>query len=175
MLQAQVPGAAAKAAARSAVAATNAHIEAEQNVEQQKPAAKPAAKPVAQKTVERPVTKLDIAGIDTAGTPPGHSPRVICIRERRPPRSVRVAAHDQRASADDERSASHRNRLRRRRRTLSRDASRSSRATHHTACPPDRRWAGCGSPPSVRKPSCSRSTNSARRARTHWSLAIPPK
>ena len=36
-LQAQVPGAAAKAAARSAVAATNAHIEAEQNVEQQKP------------------------------------------------------------------------------------------------------------------------------------------
>jgi hypothetical protein len=28
------------------------------------------AKPVAQKTVERPVTKLDIAGVDTAGTPP---------------------------------------------------------------------------------------------------------
>ena len=73
MLQAQVPGAAAKAAARSAVAATNAHIEAEQNVEQQKPAkpvAKPLAKPAAQKTVERPVTKLDIAGIDTAGTAP---------------------------------------------------------------------------------------------------------
>jgi hypothetical protein len=70
VLQAQVPGAAAKAAARSAVAATNAHIEAEQNVEQQKPAAKPVAKPVAQKTVERPVTKLDIAGVDTAGTPP---------------------------------------------------------------------------------------------------------
>ena len=66
VLQAQVPGAAAKAAARSAVAATNAHIEAEQNVEQQKP----AAKPVVQKTVERPVTKLDIAGIDTAGTAP---------------------------------------------------------------------------------------------------------
>jgi hypothetical protein len=76
VLQAQVPGAAAKAAARSAVAATNAHIEAEQNVEQQKPAAKPVTqkpvtqKPVAQKTVERPVTKLDIAGIDTAGTAP---------------------------------------------------------------------------------------------------------
>ena len=72
--QAQVPGAAAKAAAKSAVAATNAHIEAEQNVDQQKPAAKsaakPAAKPAAPKTVERPITKLDIAGVDTAGTPP---------------------------------------------------------------------------------------------------------
>jgi len=70
VLQAQVPGAAAKAAARSAVAATNAHIEAEQNVEQQKPAANSAAKPAAPKVVERPVTKLDIAGVDTAGTPP---------------------------------------------------------------------------------------------------------
>ena len=70
VLQAQVPGAAAKAAARSAVAATNAHIEAEQNVEQQKPAAHAAAKPAAPKVVERPVTKLDIAGVDTAGTPP---------------------------------------------------------------------------------------------------------
>jgi len=74
--QAQVPGAAAKAAAKSAVAATNAHIEAEQNVDQQKPAAKPAAskaaapKAAAPKTVERPITKLDIAGVDTAGTPP---------------------------------------------------------------------------------------------------------
>ena len=66
VMQAQVPGAAAKAAAKSAVAATNAHIEAEQNVDQQKPAAKPAAP----KTVERPITKLDIAGVDTAGTPP---------------------------------------------------------------------------------------------------------
>jgi len=70
VLQAQVPGAAAKAAARSAVAATNAHIEAEQNVEQHKPAANSAAKPAAPKVVERPVTKLDIAGVDTAGTPP---------------------------------------------------------------------------------------------------------
>ena len=70
VLQAQVPGAAAKAAARSAVAATNAHIEAEQNVEQQKPGANSAAKPAAPKVVERPVTKLDIAGVDTAGTPP---------------------------------------------------------------------------------------------------------
>jgi len=70
VMQAQVPGAAAKAAARSAVAATNAHIEAEQNVEQQKPAAHAAAKPAAPKVVERPVTKLDIAGVDTAGTPP---------------------------------------------------------------------------------------------------------
>ena len=74
VMQAQVPGAAAKAAAKSAVAATNAHIEAEQNVDQQKPAAKsaakPAAKPAAPKTVERPITKLDIAGVDTAGTPP---------------------------------------------------------------------------------------------------------
>jgi len=70
VLPAQVPGAAAKAAARSAVAATNAHIEAEQNVEQQKPAANSAAKPAAPKVVERPVTKLDIAGVDTAGTPP---------------------------------------------------------------------------------------------------------
>jgi len=75
-MQAQVPGAAAKAAAKSAVAATNAHIEAEQNVDQQKPAAKPAAskaaapKAAAPKTVERPITKLDIAGVDTAGTPP---------------------------------------------------------------------------------------------------------
>jgi hypothetical protein len=69
-LQAQVPGAAAKAAARSAVAATNAHIEAEQNAEQHKPAANSAAKPAAPKVVERPVTKLDIAGVDTAGTPP---------------------------------------------------------------------------------------------------------
>jgi len=76
VMQAQVPGAAAKAAAKSAVAATNAHIEAEQNVDQQKPAAKPAAskaaapKAAAPKTVERPITKLDIAGVDTAGTPP---------------------------------------------------------------------------------------------------------
>jgi len=61
-----IPGAAAKAAARSAVAATNAHIEAEQNVEQQKPAAKPAP----QKAVERPVTRLDIAPVDSAGIPP---------------------------------------------------------------------------------------------------------
>jgi hypothetical protein len=64
-MQAQVPGAAAKAAARSAVAATNTHIEAEQNIDQQKP-----AKPGAPKAVERPITKLDIAGVDTAGTPP---------------------------------------------------------------------------------------------------------
>jgi hypothetical protein len=64
--QSQVPGAAAKAAAKSAVAATNAHIAAEQNVDQQKPAPKAAAP----KTVERPVAKLDIAGVDTTGTPP---------------------------------------------------------------------------------------------------------
>jgi hypothetical protein len=69
VMQAQVPGAAAKAAAKSAVAATNAHIEAEQNVDQ-KQAAKSVVKPVAQKPVERPITKLDIAGVDTAGTPP---------------------------------------------------------------------------------------------------------
>jgi len=71
VMQAQVPGAAAKAAAKSAVAATNAHIEAEQNVDQQKPAGKSAApKSAAAKTVERPITKLDIAGVDTTGTPP---------------------------------------------------------------------------------------------------------
>jgi hypothetical protein len=60
-----IPGAAAKAAARSAVAATNAHIEAEQAVDQQRPAAKSAAP----KTVERPVTRLDIAPVDTASPP----------------------------------------------------------------------------------------------------------
>ena len=81
VMQAQVPGAAAKAAARSAVAATNAHIEAEQSVDQQKPAAKspapkapaskaPAPASAAPKTVERPAPRLEIAGVDTAGTPP---------------------------------------------------------------------------------------------------------
>jgi len=35
-----------------------------------KPSATSAAKPAAPKVVERPVTKLDIAGVDTAGTPP---------------------------------------------------------------------------------------------------------
>lgn len=64
--QVQMPGAAAKAAARSAVAATNAHIEAEQAVEPKKPAAKAAPA----KTVERPGTRLDIATVDTTGTPP---------------------------------------------------------------------------------------------------------
>ena len=64
--QVQMPGAAAKAAARSAVAATNAHIEAEQAVEPRKPAAKAAPA----KTVERPGTRLDIATVDTTGTPP---------------------------------------------------------------------------------------------------------
>lgn len=79
--RAQVPGAAAKAAARSAVAATNAHIEAEQAVDHQKPAAtspapkasaptSPAPKSPAQKTVERPAPRLEIAGVDTAGTSP---------------------------------------------------------------------------------------------------------
>jgi hypothetical protein len=79
--RAQVPGAAAKAAARSAVAATNAHIEAEQAVDHQKPAAtspaqkasaptSPAPKSPAQKTVERPAPRLEIAGVDTAGTTP---------------------------------------------------------------------------------------------------------
>jgi hypothetical protein len=74
--RAQVPGAAAKAAARSAVAATNAHIEAEQAVDHQKPAAPSrdpkasAPKSPAPKTVERPAPRLEIAGVDTAGTPP---------------------------------------------------------------------------------------------------------
>jgi hypothetical protein len=78
VIPAQVPGAAAKAAARSAVAATNAHIEAEQAVDQPKSAAKSAAKSgatstaksPASKTVERPAPRLEIAGVDTAGTPP---------------------------------------------------------------------------------------------------------
>jgi hypothetical protein len=69
-LHAQVPGAAAKAAARSAVAATNTHIQAEQAVEQQKPVAKPSDKPAPAKVVERPGSRLDIAPVDTTGTPP---------------------------------------------------------------------------------------------------------